>query len=326
MTAVRHGPQGGVIHPGPDDQEERGIKEILTAPTFAAVDHTKTYAAELAVKALKPRGDRTIGLVGTVSMPYPFLAFLKNGRLPGAEFVDATDMVDEIKAIKSEEEIECIRKAAAMQDAVMEEVSRAIKPGKKDFEIMAVAQHAGQDRGSEQGLFLVGSAPMGTPSRYLVRHIQGREIKKGDQFTILVENNGPGGFYTEIGRTFVLGKASQEMLDELEFTLEAQRFTLDLLKPGAEPAEILTAYNNFMKSNGRPEEKRLYAHGQGYDLVERPVIREDEKMKIAANMNIVVHPGYATKTVFSWICDNYLITETGVSECLHRTPKKIFEL
>jgi Xaa-Pro aminopeptidase len=126
---------------------------------------------------------------------------------------------------------------------------------------MAVAQHVCQDLGSEQGLFLVGSAPMGTPSRYLIRHSQGREIKEGDQFTVLVENNGPGGFYTGIGRTYVLGKASQEMLDEFEFTLEAQRFTLNLLKSGAHPAEIPTAFNNFMKSNGRPEEKRLYAHG-----------------------------------------------------------------
>ena len=102
--------------------------------------------------------------------------------------------------------------------------------------------------------------------------------------------------------------------------------TLDMIKPGADPKDLIAAHNDFLRSKGYPEERRLYAHGQGYDLVERPGIRADETMKLKANMNITVHPIAATPTVFAWVCDNYLITETGVSECLHRTPKKIFEL
>ena len=49
-------------------------------------------------------------------------------------------------------------------------------------------------------------------------------------------------------------------------------------------------------------------------------------MKLLANMNMTIHPIVASKTVFAWVCDNYLITEEGHSECLHRTPKKIFEI
>ena len=60
--------------------------------------------------------------------------------------------------------------------------------------------------------------------------------------------------------------------------------------------------------------------------MERPAIRDDEPMRIQANMNITVHPIAATKNVFTWICDNYIVTEDGVSECLHKTEKKIFEL
>lgn len=81
-----------------------------------------------------------------------------------------------------------------------------------------------------------------------------------------------------------------------------------------------------MTEHGLPPERRLYAHGQGYDLVERPLIRADETMELAANMNFAVHPGYDDGTVFAVICDNYLVTETGVSDCLHQTSKKVFEL
>jgi hypothetical protein len=48
-------------------------------------------------------------------------------------------------------------------------------------------------------------------------------------------------------------------------------------------------------------EKPLYAHSQGYDLVERPAIRDDEPMKLKANMNMTVHPIAASKTAFAWV-------------------------
>lgn len=49
-------------------------------------------------------------------------------------------------------------------------------------------------------------------------------------------------------------------------------------------------------------------------------------MVLAAGMNLAVHPGYETDSVFAVICDNYLVEPNGVSECLHKTEKKIFEL
>jgi Xaa-Pro aminopeptidase len=70
----------------------------------------------------------------------------------------------------------------------------------------------------------------------------------------------------------------------------------------------------------------VYAHSQGYDLIERPLVRSDEAMTLERGMNMVVHPGYATGTMFAHICDNYLVTENGASDCLHKTPKRIFEL
>ncbi len=49
-------------------------------------------------------------------------------------------------------------------------------------------------------------------------------------------------------------------------------------------------------------------------------------MKLKSGMNITVHPIIGTERVWVWVCDNYLITESGVSECLHKTPQEIFEV
>jgi Xaa-Pro aminopeptidase len=81
-----------------------------------------------------------------------------------------------------------------------------------------------------------------------------------------------------------------------------------------------------MRARGLPPETRLYAHGQGYDMVERPMIRRDETMRLAEGMCLAVHPGYETDALFAVICDNYLVEADGPSACLHRTEKRIFEL
>ena len=196
----------------------------------------------------------------------------------------------------------------------------------KDFEVAALAQYTGQKLGSEQGIFLGTSAPLGQASMFAQRHQQNRELKDGDHLTLLVENNGAGGFYTEIARTFVLGKASEELIEGLAMVTEAQRHTLANLKPGTPCRDIYAAHNTFMESRNLPRESRIYAHGQGYDMVERPLIRDDETMAIAEHMNITVHPGYVSDKIFAVICDNYLIGRDGPGDCLHKTPQKIFEV
>ena len=81
-----------------------------------------------------------------------------------------------------------------------------------------------------------------------------------------------------------------------------------------------------MKSRGAPPETRLFGHSQGYDLVERPLLRDDETMPLAANMNMAVHPGFFKPTNFAFICDNFLIKEDGTVEHLHKSEQKIWEL
>lgn len=195
----------------------------------------------------------------------------------------------------------------------------------RDSEIAAVAQKVSQELGSEQGIYLCGSYTPGEPAHLNHRHAQDRVMRPGDVFNLLVENNGPGGFYTELGRTCVLGEAPEQLLSELDFTLEAQRFCLGLLRPGTAASEVWDAYNAFMDEHGRPQEVRIHCHGQGYDLVERPLIRHDETATIAASMNITCHPTYQWEGITSWICDNHLVTEDG-TEALHAFEQRVVEL
>jgi Xaa-Pro aminopeptidase len=266
-----------------------------------------------------------VGFVAPAGMYHSFGRTLTES-LGAGSVVDATDMVDRIKAIKSAEERGLVRQVASMQDEVMRRVSEFIRPGLKDFEIAAYAQYVGQQLGSEQGIFLCSSAPWGVAASFRPRSMQGRTLEAGDVYSLLVENNGAGGYYTELSRIFVLGKAPQELLDAHAAVLEAQQFALSLLKPGAYCRDIYRQHNEYLKARDLPQERRLSVHGMGYDMVERPLIRDDEDMRIEQDMVIVCHPGILNERMFVHNTDVYLIEAQGVSACLHATPKKVFEI
>jgi len=325
MTVVEHGPAGRRRCLAGNDAENPGVGEVITTSAFPSIHYTRTYDAQAVADVVSRRGYRKVALVAAVGMPHGFVAYLQR-VLSGAEISDETEFIDHAKAVKSAEEIALIRKAAEMQDAVFAKVLSHIKPGMRDLEVAALAQYEGQLLGSEQGIFLGMSAKLGQPAFFAQRHFQGRTLRPGDHMSLLIENNGAGGFYTELSRTFVLGKASQELIDGFEIVKEAQSYTLKQFKPGASCREISLAHNEFMKQKGVPPESRVYSHSQGYDLIERPLIRSDETMNLEKGMNMSVHPSYATSSMYAHICDNYLIEENGVSECLHQTPKRIFEL
>ena len=154
------------------------------------------------------------------------------------------------------------------------------------------------------------------------RRFQNRVIREGDQFSILIEVNGPGGFYTEIGRTFSMGKPSQVLQDAFGTAVEAQALSQKMMKPGVKPKELWDANNAFLEKRGYNRETRLYAHGRGTTLVERPAIRDDEPMTIQAGMNITIHPFAISKDVWAPVTDNYLVTENGDCVWIHTFPEK----
>jgi Xaa-Pro aminopeptidase len=309
--------------PFPPAWSVRGVKRRLAAPYFPSLHYTSTYDAELTVGVLKEKKGATIGLVGKSSMPVTIYEYLRK-HLTRSKFVDATDHIDQLMVVKSPEEMALIKRTAALQDAAMEHVRKSIRPGRRDFEILAEAQYSCVMQGSERQLILVGSGPQGMATRWQFRHFQNRVMREGDQVSVLIEVNGPGGFYTELGRIFTLGKPSQALQDAYGVAVEAQEVTLNLLKPGATPKDIWNANNQFLQKMGYKPERRLYAHGQGYDLVERPGIRPEEPMTIRPGMNLTVHPFAINEVAWAVVTDNYLVTDNGPGPCLHRTPKQIF--
>ena len=325
MTLVSHGARNGDTALDDKDAMLPGIGRRLTTPMFPAIAYTIPYDAELAAGEIRRCGYRSVGLVGLNNMYHGFGSNLAT-LLDGIALGDATALIDPIKAVKSDEEIGFIRRTAAMQDAVLAKARGFVRPGVKDFEVMAWSHYQGALLGSETGYFLGSSSRPSEPALIRPRPHQGREMRAGDVLFWQAENSGPGGLFVHLGRVFVLGRAPQEMVEAFGLAVEAQDFTVKLLAPGASCRDIFAEYQSWLRARKLPEETRLHCHGQGYDVVERPLIRDDESMTLTANMNIGLHPSWSNARLFVTLCDNFLITANGTVERLHKTPREIVEV
>src|SRR5262249_14374980 len=109
MTVVDMGARGGrpQLNGAGQSQPRRG--EMIFTPSFTSVAYTDEYQAELVAEELKRRGYRTIGWIASGAMPHKFVARIERELAGKAKFVDATEFVDRLKAIKSEEERDLIR-------------------------------------------------------------------------------------------------------------------------------------------------------------------------------------------------------------------------
>jgi Xaa-Pro aminopeptidase len=317
MTVINHG--GVDDPPSPPDWAARGIKNRICLPFMQVLHFSNTDAADAAVKLIKDCQYKRIGFVGLDGISASFYQFFTE-NLSKVDVFDASDLVDEIKAVKSADEIDLIRKTAALHDQIASAVPDILRPGRYEYEIRNEIKKLAGDMGSEEQNIILGT-DANRPSM-MPPFFENRKIEAGDKMVCLIEVNGPGGIYGELARVWCLGEPSRELLDAFEAAKEAQKIIAGMLIPGANPGDLLKANNEYLVGKGYAPEGRLFGHGQGYDMVERPAFVSRETMMLKENMLVAVHPTAVNTDAFAFCCDNFLITANG-AEMLTKTPQII---
>ena len=320
MTIIAHG--GAPMALGPPDWGLFGVKERINLPYIPSFNFTNSMAPNAAVNTIKKLNLKSVGIVGMSMMSAFYYEFLKE-NLPGVVIRDATNLVDDIKAVKSEEEIELLKKTAKMQDIAFGATLAMIRPGVREYEIMSEIKRVVTNLGSEQQLIMIGSAPAGTPSGITNDFLQNRTLKDGDCITIMIECSGAGGYWCELARTICIGDAPKAIRDAWDAAVTAQAKSAEALRPGAKPKDLFEYNNKILTSMGYPPETRVSSHGQGYDVVERPGIRPEETMPIKANMVISSHPIILSKEAFAYCNDDFLVTDSETVR-IHEFPQKVY--
>jgi Xaa-Pro aminopeptidase len=95
-------------------------------------------------------------------------------------------------------------------------------------------------------------------------------------------------------------------------------YAAGLLKPGAKPSEIMQKINTYLVSLDQPEEGRLFGHGQGLDLVERPGISLGETIELKTNMVMNLHCGLYHEKALGYYAIIISLPKTAPNSCTRR--------
>lgn len=178
---------GDMIHSTPVDSY--GVKHLVSPCQPNLLVNTP---APVVLDVIKEKKPKKIGFLGMGFIPAAAYEYYRKG-LPGVEFVDATELVAPIKAVKSEEELIFMRRAAAMHDMAVDVIRRTVKPGITANDVVEEVRHVLALGGSELQNMRAGSAPPGSICRYAGPG--DRKMENGDQFAMLLECSEQGGLF-----------------------------------------------------------------------------------------------------------------------------------
>jgi Xaa-Pro aminopeptidase len=157
-----------------------------------------------------------------------------------------------------------------------------------------------------------------------------RKLKAGDLVTTELTPSVEG-YFSQICRTLVLGKATDTQKKAFAVYHEAMEAGIAAVKPGVTASDIARAENDIFRKHGLGDYvtnkyTRVRGHGLGLMCDLKPNILEDIDVEIRPGMTIIVHPNtYHPDAGYIVLGDMLVVTENG-HERLTRTPPTLFEM
>ena len=291
------------IHPYPD--------YYVQSPVIHPMDHMSETIKSLGY------GNKTIG----VEMDnYWFSArayeSLKKG-LPDAKIVNGDHIVNWVKIIKSDAEIEMIRKAGKIVDAAMQAGIDAFNPGARQCDVAAAIMNAQVKGTSEFGGDYAAIMPL-MPSGETAGapHLTWDDSRYPDNMSMYIEIAGCySRYHCPMSRTVCLGEPSKEVEKAAKVTIEGLQAALDTVKPGATCEEVEAAWRTTVAKYGVEKESRIgYSTGLNYppDWGEHTAsLRPGDKTILQPNMVFHCIPGMYYDDFGVSISQCIRVTETG---------------
>mgnify|MGYP000011677165 FL=1 len=236
---------------------------------------------------------------------------------PQCKFVDVTDVLYQLRAIKQPHEIETLRKAARLYEAGQNQAIANVHEGQTALDIKynymdgaLQAAKADPSLGDFQGAF--GFISAGSGARLSFGGTSG--LSSGDliKFDCGVTLDG---YYSDCGRTFSFGKPT-DIQKKMHYALQsAHSRARELMRPGVQLSEIFRVATEEIRSHGFPNYSRgHYGHSIGLDsfVEEPPFISADEESILQPGMVMCLETPYYADSVGSFqIEDMILITSEG---------------
>lgn len=234
-----------------------------------------------------PKGTiKKLGIVGWSITPLPVYMSLKE-QLPGIELVKADITLLPLRFIKSENELECLRKAYEISELAVDAIINEIAPGMTELQVIGIAQreiykHGGEYEGHSLYCFC-GASTNNAISRPTHNKIIRNEVI---QLNIGARVSG---YSSSVGLPISIGPLPEHKRKLIDFGLEAHFKTIEMMGAGKPAGAVVREYDAWVKSRGY-EKYMLYGpcHAIGMMEVEQPWMESTSDFELQNNMTFQV--------------------------------------
>ena len=293
---------------GRDLMERTWGDEIITWPSPRREDD----GVSLLVKVLK--GSNKIGLLkgeeASLRMPLNDFETL-NSKINGS-FIDCSDLVKEVRLVKSELEINIIRQVCSIASCAFDRAHQLFHIGQpldqafRDFKIALL------EAGAEEVPYLVGGAGQ---DGYLdvISPPSSQPLKNGD---ILMLDTGSSlkGYFCDFDRNWAIGKASNLAKTAYSKLYNATEVALKKIRPGMTCAQVFSLINSSL-GEGDSDIGRM-GHGLGIQLTEYPSLMLNDKTVLRENMVMTIEPSLSYGDGLMMVHEENICIRDGEPELL----------
>ena len=293
---------------GRDLMERTWVDEIITWPSPRREDD----GVSLLVKVLK--GSNKIGLLkgeeASLRMPLNDFETL-NSKINGS-FIDCSDLVKEVRLVKSELEINIIRQVCSIASCAFDRAHQLFHVGQpldqafRDFKIALL------EAGAEEVPYLVGGAGQDGYSD-VISPPSNRLLKNGD---ILMLDTGSSlkGYFCDFDRNWAIGKASNLAKTAYSKLYNATEVALKKIRPGMTCAQVFSLINSSL-GEGDSDIGRM-GHGLGIQLTEYPSLMLNDKTVLRENMVMTIEPSLSYGDGLMMVHEENICIRDGEPELL----------
>lgn len=288
---------------------------------FRIVKHEATILEEIATQ-VKAMGIKLLGFEKD-AVSYGTYELYKN--VIQADLVPVSGLIEKIRLIKTEQEINIIKVACEIADHAFTHIIDFIKPGKTELEVSNELEFFMRKQGATQSSFdtivasgLRSALPHGVATD--------KVIEKGD-FVTLDYGALYNGYISDMTRTVAVGEPSAKLVDMYNAVLASQLLALEKVGPGLTGIQADAIARDYLTEKGYGEAfGHSLGHGIGLEVHEGPGLSMRSETVLEPGMAVTIEPGVYLPGIGGLrIEDDILITETG-NELLTHSSKELIIL
>jgi Xaa-Pro aminopeptidase len=252
-------------------------------------------------------------------LPWSFAEQLRDG---GIDLVPRKGLVERLRAVKDDGELETFRRACAITDRMFERLVTEVPfVGRPERDVAWDIQRLFHEEGAEEMAFdsIVGSGPTGARPHARA----GDKVIEAGELVVIDTGCRVAGYYSDYTRTVATGELGGEMREAYDTVLAAQEAGLDAIRAGVTGIDADAAARAVIDGSAFAGTfGHGLGHGLGLDVHEAPRLSTESPDTLARGNVVTVEPGVYLPGRFGIrIEDDVIVTAGGIENPVRFTKE-----